>query len=522
MTFVCLWIPRWSTAAASTDDRPDDTSDDRPDDRPDDTPPSPGSGATDDGQSEESPPPPDHLTEALLRVAPRVALSARGIVWVDGRGLPERSLVDALRVVVREQGGRDVRVGVARTAIAAEVAARGDPGPGHRPGHSSRVSRPAAVTIVPPGEDRSFLAPYPLTVLREVADPDPALLPLLLDMGISTCGELAGLGREEIEVRCGVDGVRLWQLARADDRRRPFGALPRTLPRASCAWTDYALRDGERLLFVMHRLIGHVCDALRSRGEGARALTMRFTLANRTSLDHTLESAHPTADRATWMRLTRTALEPVRFPEAVTGIVVRVAAAAPTLERQGDIFDRGFATAGATEQAIAQLLEACGADTVTLTLSDHPLPERRARWHVREPAVSAARVPVASAPVAAVQPSLTLQLLPEPQRVRVTTIPRRDHEIPVRYHEPISGGRGRGRPARRAIRDDAIDVLVAAGPDRIEGGAWEDAPYAREYFHCVTADGRLVLLFRTAGDGERSGGARIDRGSEWYLQGWWD
>ena len=50
--------------------------------------------------------------------------------------------------------------------------------------------------------------------------------------------------------------------------------------------------------------------------------------------------------------------------------------------------------------------------------------------------------------------------------------------------------------------------LVAAGPDRISGGAWEAAPYVRDYFHCVAADGRLVLLFRTAG--------------QWYLHGWWD
>jgi protein ImuB len=92
-----------------------------------------------------------------------------------------------------------------------------------------------------------------------------------------------------------------------------------------------------------------------------------------------------------------------------------------------------------------------------------------------------------------VLPSLTLQLLPEPQPVDVVTEPRRDHDVPVRYQESAK---------------PEVGVLVAAGPDRVTGGIWEATPYAREYFHCVTADGRLVLLFRAA-----------DR---WYLHGWWD
>jgi protein ImuB len=74
----------------------------------------------------------------------------------------------------------------------------------------------------------------------------------------------------------------------------------------------------------------------------------------------------------------------------------------------------------------------------------------------------------------------------------VSTASRRDHEMPVRY---LDG-------------DHAVEILVATGPDRINGGSWEAAPYIRDYFHCVTADGRLILLFQTA-----------DR---WYLHGWWD
>jgi hypothetical protein len=262
------------------------------------------------------------------------------------------------------------------------------------------------------------------------------------------------------------------------------------LPRASCAWTDYALRDGTRLLFVIHRLVAQVCDALRARGEGARALALQFALANRTVVDHTLCAAQSTADRAAWLRLIRRDLEHLRFADAVTGITVRVESAAPILDRQGDIFDRGFATARTAEQAVAQLLDACGMDTLTLMVTEHPLLERRAQWQVRE-AVALDGWSLSRA-VSACVPSLTVQLFSAPRKVRVTTTPRRDHEVPLRY---IEG-------------EVAIDVLVAIGPDCVDGGSWEGAPYTRDYFHCVTAGGRLVLLFRAA--------------DEWYLHGWWD
>ena len=91
-------------------------------------------------------------------------------------------------------------------------------------------------------------------------------------------------------------------------------------------------------------------------------------------------------------------------------------------------------------------------------------------------------------------PRLTLQLLPEPRSVAVTTRRRRDHELPIAYRD--RGG-------------DWMEILSAAGPDRVSGGRWSE-PYAREYFRCVTDDGMMVWLYRDARD------------DVWYLHGWWD
>jgi hypothetical protein len=439
-------------------------------------------------------PPLDQLTEALLRVSPRVAATGPGLLWADARGLAERPLAAALCAVVRAQGAASVQAGIARTAIVAEVAARSTRREVMQDMMQDMMQGApqddGIITVVPVGEDRVFLAPYPLSVLCSAFTPNPAVLPLLAGVGIETCGALAGLGQEEVEVRFAADGVRLWRLARGEDHRRPFGALPRARPRASCAWTDYALRDIERLLFVINRLVGQVCEALRSRGEAMRDLTLRFALVNRSAAEQPFRAARPTADPSAWLRLIRAGLSRIRLPDAVTGMTVRAGVIVAAHEHQGDIFDRGFATARATEQAVAQLLDTCGMEVVALNATSHPLLERRARWQVRE-SVTLEGIPSSGTP--AVPPSLTLQLLSAPQPVDVVTEPRRDHDVPVRYQESAK---------------PEVGVLVAAGPDRVVGGTWETIPYAREYFHCVTADGRLVLLFRA-----------VDR---WYLHGWWD
>jgi hypothetical protein len=79
--------------------------------------------------------------------------------------------------------------------------------------------------------------------------------------------------------------------------------------------------------------------------------------------------------------------------------------------------------------------------------------------------------------------------------VTVSTEPRRDHDVPVRY---LDG-------------NEWHDIVEAAGPDRVSGGQWQ-TEYAREYFRCVREDGMMVWLFR--GSQQQT--------ADWFLHGWWD
>ena len=414
------------------------------------------------------------LVHSLLGVAPRVVIGAKGVVWADARGMSAEPLARDLVAVYHEKGVEKVRAAISIVPISAEVAALHGKG---------------AFINIPPGTERDYLARFPIDVL----DPSLFLSSLLDGIGVECCADMARLDLESIEVRFGAEGARLWRLSRADDSRRIFTTVPRSLPSASLDWVDYTLKDPERLVFIINALVGNITTDLKSRGQCAREMTMSFSLANRETYDHLVRPARSTASHNAWMRLIRTHLERITLPDGVVGITMRVEAVTGEMERQGDIFDRGFATARAAEETIAQLLDDQGSVVVTPRNTQHPLIDRRTEWVSQEPSQASARIQLKEKVVkATAAPRLTLQLLPEPRRVAVTTEQRRDHQMPVQYRDK-----------------EWMTLVSAAGPDRVSGGQWTE-PYAREYFRCVTDDGMMVWLFRDA------------REDAWYLHGWWD
>jgi hypothetical protein len=436
MSYVCLWSPSWPIGA----DFPAD------------------------------------LAASLLAHAPRVAIGERGLVWGDARGLHGGQLAESMLRVASDYGFDDVYAGVALTPVAAEVAAR-----------QSAVDGDTKLVIVKPGTDAAFIAPYKLHVLS----PSEHIAALLKGLGIETCGAFGSLDAESIEVRLGVEGVRLWQRARAEDERWLFRIPLRALPSASIEWVEYGLKDPERLQFVINSLAGTVCRSLVERGERAREMAVVFALGNRTQRTHVIRSSRPSAEQKRWMRLVREALDTLTLPDAVMGVTLRVESVTGSNGAQGDLFDRGFASAPAVEDAIIELTDDQGDVVVEPVNSDHPLLELRTTWknrtHVELKRVAEERPPIT--------PQLTLQLLPTPKIVTVDTVERRDHLVPTRYMD----------------NNEWHDILEAAGPDRVSGGHWS-AEYAREYFRCVREDGMMVWLFH---------GAKSQT-SDWFLHGWWD
>lgn len=431
MSYVCLWSPRWPTAAAPLAD----------------------------------------LAVLLLSEAPRIAVDARGLVWADARGLPAPRTAVALCTRAQElQQGVDVRAGVAAVPVAAEVAARSSDSP---------------LTVLEPGHERAFLAPHPLELLT----PDPHVLALLHGVGIRTCGALSELPREAVEVRFGAAGSALWRMARADDERLLFRPAPPERPSAAVEFPDYSVADAGRLLFPINALLESVCTGLRNRGETARTLLLELGLEGGGAIRERLGSGIPTAERRFWLARVRARLDTLALPDRVSGIRLFAEETWAAGARQGDFFDSGFASAAAVEEALSRILDANETAFVQPRTEPHPLPEARTSWVPLDPSEVVEPVRRREKGSAA----LRLHLLPEPQAVAVRVEARGGTVRPRAFRE-----KGRWHP-----------IPVSAGPDRLSGGHAVGAPYAREYFRCQTADGRLVWLYRDA------------RTDTWHLQGWW-
>ncbi len=408
------------------------------------------------------------LPAELLAVVPRITLAGE-VIWCDVHGLNAPEVAGALLERASACGVTDVRVAVAAVPVVAELAAR--------------HARAQTVTLVE-AEGAAFIAPLPLSLFAG----HEKLLLLLDGVGVRTCGELASLDREAVEVRFGAEALLLWQWSRAQDARRFFHTIAPERLHATTDFVDYVVTDPERLIFVTNALLSSICDQLRSSGLHARSVLLTLALGNRTSWQRVIRPARATASRTVWLRLVRALLERLTVADAVTGVQIEVIGTEAAAAVQGDLFDSGFATAAAVENALARLLEVQGDVVVKPEHTRHPLAEQRTAWlpaDLRDLDLSQTIVRGGSL-------EMHLRLLPEPKEVLVETVTRRDHVLPIRF------------------RDDKWQQLVtAAGPDRISGGKWDES-YAREYFRGVTVEGQLVWLFRDA---------KQDR---WYLQGYWD
>lgn len=395
----------------------------------------------------------------------------RGIVWVDCGGLPGERVAGRVLERLAAAGIEAPQGGLACSAIVAEGAARfGD----------------RSLTVVPRKEEARFLSPLPLFLLTE----DDRLLALLEGAGIRSCGELANLTAEAVEVRFGREGNRVWRLSRADDPRILFRPIPPEHARASVDFVDYTVRDATRLVFTLNALLDQVCGVLRDRAQRTRAIVLTFTLAGGGSARQVLRTARPTADRTLWLRRLRDALERVELADAISGVSLEAGPTDPVSAFQGDLFDRGFATAAAVEEAAVRLLDQYRGLFVRQVNMPHALAERRVRWVELTPG-EVAETGHELEPEAT--PSLELRILPEPRPIRVRVRARRDHVFPTHYRD----------------RDGWL-TLTAAGPDRISGGHEELRSYAREYYRCVSESGELLWIFHDAVE---------DR---WYLHGWWE
>lgn len=154
--------------------------------------------------------------------------------------------------------GLSVSVGLAPNRLLAKLAAE--------------HGKPRGFSVIGADEARSVLAPLPVSALPGVGPKASARLSAL---GITTCGALAALTRDEAEARLGAHGPALVRLARGEDDRV---VTPERRPKSISIETTFAddVSDLASLERALWRLSDTLSVRLNAKGYAAAGVVLKL------------------------------------------------------------------------------------------------------------------------------------------------------------------------------------------------------------------------------------------------------
>ena len=188
-----------------------------------------------------------------------------------------RAIGGRIKARIRAELDLTASVGVAANKFVAKVA--------------SDLEKPDGLVVVPPGEERGFLAPLPIFRLWGVGRVTATQLEAI---GVARIGQLAALSAESLAAHFGTGGRDLLALAEGRDDRpvEPF-APPKSMGAEETFDRDH--RDGARLRATLRAQAERVARELRAEDYAGRFVTLKLRFADFSTItrSHTIE---PTQD----------------------------------------------------------------------------------------------------------------------------------------------------------------------------------------------------------------------------------
>ena len=193
------------------------------------------------------------------------------------------------------------------------------------------------VTLVTPGEESNKIASIPLlSLFTYYFAADTKLLQTLTKWGLKTCSELAQLPEKGIAERLGHTGIYLRQLA-CGCLERPLRIAPSPVTYEERIELDHPVQLLEPLLFLFSRVLGELCQKLRTHSRAARLLQARLDLEHGKECKCELEFPVPLDESPTLLKLLQLHLEQHPPEAAVIAFTLRVDPAPPR-RVQGEFF----------------------------------------------------------------------------------------------------------------------------------------------------------------------------------------
>ena len=413
------------------------------------------------------------LAHVAASLASRIEPTADGAVFLDAEG--------ATHLVASEAGLATALVArAARVGLAARAGI----------GASMTVARLAAARatdgtlVVPARTECGFIAPLPLTCLVPPAD----LAATLERWGVRRLGDLARLPIAEVAARLGPAGAMLVRAARGEDERPLAPASLAGLVEEMIS-LEYPLDSLEPLLFVLRGMLERALARLGLEGIGCARLGLTLGLDDRCRDERTLVLAAPTRDVRTILTCLRVDLE-AQPPRAAIERVALTALPERVRAAQLGLFQPPGPAPERLATTLARLAALCGTERVGMpaVVNSH----RPGVAAVAPFVLSGASGPSGPPGRPALQGGcrLVVRALRPPRPVEVFC----DRDRPDFLRGEGLGGR----------------VVAVAGPWRLVGEWWSEAPLARDYYDLELSDGGLYRCYREQAAGQ------------WFVDGVYD
>lgn len=331
----------------------------------------------------------------------------------------------------------------------------------------------------------AYLRELPVHTLN----PAPDAAELLRLWGIRTLGELVRLPRQEVVLRLGPEGARLWDTANGGKERllRLFRPTSRYRDEMDL---EHPVESLEPLLFLLRRMLDTLCHRLAESWLVAAAVQLLLGFEDKHLHEATLRIAEPSRDAELLLRLLHTHMEGITTSAPIIRLALELVPIRPA-GSQMHIFERRMRDPNRFAETLAQIeavvgnghvgrvklrpsraLDAFevvafldrGTDPQDLLKAAHPRPRRRAT-----PAPMESPLPDASGHM-----GLPLRRLRPARLVEVTS----HHGKPVEFH----------------TNTKHHVITACTGPWLVSGDWWTEARWQREMWEVQTCEGTLYQL----------------------------
>lgn len=244
----------------------------------------------------------EEVVDVLERFSPVVDIEELGCAYLDvGRVHGEENPARKISTSLSTDTGLNGCIGISNGKFLSRAAAF--------------TSKPEAPVIVPEGEEKDFIAPFPIDFLSCPAE----IKERLYLLGIRFMGQLSQFSREALAAQFGSEGIILHQLAHGIDET-PLS--PRKKPELITVAADLE-PPASIYLQILHAcqvMLDRPLDKVKAEGKACREIAVKVIFPSGASYQRRLPLKQVTVSISVILDRLRTWLESITFPASVTRV----------------------------------------------------------------------------------------------------------------------------------------------------------------------------------------------------------